>query len=31
MKEKVVIIGSGFVGSTIAYSIMNQGLAREIV
>lgn len=31
MKDKVVIIGAGFVGSTAAYAIMNWGLASEIV
>lgn len=31
MKDKVVIIGAGFVGSTTAYAIMNWGLASEIV
>ncbi len=31
MKDKVVIIGSGFVGATIAYAIMNWGYASEIV
>lgn len=31
MKDKIVIIGSGLVGSTSAYAIMNWGLASEIV
>lgn len=31
MKNKVVIIGAGFVGATSAYAIMNLGLASEIV
>lgn len=31
MKDKVVIIGAGLVGSTSAYAIMNWGLASEIV
>lgn len=31
MKDKVVIIGAGLVGSTTAYAIMNWGLASEIV
>jgi len=31
MKNKVVIIGAGFVGATSAYAIMNRGLASEIV
>ncbi|MFW6381001.1 MAG: L-lactate dehydrogenase [Bacillota bacterium] len=30
MKDKIAIIGAGFVGSTIAYAIMNWGLASEI-
>jgi L-lactate dehydrogenase len=28
---KISIIGAGFCGSTIAFSIMNSGLASEIV
>lgn len=31
MKDKIVIIGAGLVGSTSAYAIMNWGLASEIV
>ena len=31
MSNKIVIIGAGFVGSTIGYAIMNWGLASEIV
>ncbi|MFW6022246.1 MAG: L-lactate dehydrogenase [Halanaerobiaceae bacterium] len=31
MKDKVVIVGAGLVGSTSAYAIMNFGLASEIV
>ena len=31
MKDKIVIIGAGFVGSTIAYAVMNWGLTSEIV
>ncbi|ACL70363.1 L-lactate dehydrogenase [Halothermothrix orenii] len=31
MKDKVVVVGAGFVGSTSAYAIMNWGLASEIV
>lgn len=31
MKDKVVIVGAGFVGATTAYAIMNWGLASEIV
>src|SRR5690554_7626038 len=31
MKNKVLIIGAGFVGATSAYAIMNWGLASEIV
>ncbi|MFW6238910.1 MAG: L-lactate dehydrogenase [Halanaerobiales bacterium] len=31
MQNKVVIIGAGFVGSTIAYALMNNGIASEIV
>ena len=30
MKHKVAIIGAGYVGSTIAYTIMNWGLVSEI-
>ena len=29
--SKVVIVGTGNVGSTTAYSILNQGLCEEIV
>ena len=29
--SKVVIVGAGNVGSTTAYSIINQGLCEEIV
>ena len=28
--RKVSIIGAGFVGSTIAYALMNSGIATEI-
>ncbi len=31
MKNKIVIIGAGFVGSTTAYAIMNWGIASQIV
>ena len=31
INKKVSIIGSGFVGSTIAYALMIKGLANEIV
>ena len=31
MNNKIVIIGAGFVGSTTAYALMNQGVASEIV
>ena len=31
MDNKIVIVGAGFVGSTIGYAIMNWGLASEIV
>jgi len=30
-KEKIVIVGSGFVGSTTAYTVMMGGLFSEIV
>ena len=30
-KKKVVIVGTGFVGTAIAYSIVNQGIAEELV
>jgi len=30
-KGKISVIGSGYVGSTTAYTIMTQGLAREIL
>ncbi len=29
--KKVVIVGTGFVGTAIAYSIVNQGIAEELV
>ncbi|WP_066255473.1 L-lactate dehydrogenase [Neobacillus drentensis] len=29
--NRVAIVGSGFVGSTYAYALMNQGIAEEIV
>jgi len=29
--KKVIIIGTGFVGTAIAYSIINQGIAEELV
>lgn len=29
--SKILIIGTGFVGSTIAYSILHRGIARELV
>lgn len=29
--SKVVIVGCGNVGSTIAYTILNQGLCEQIV
>ena len=29
--SKVVIVGCGNVGSTTAYTIINQGLAEEVV
>ncbi|MFW6308694.1 MAG: L-lactate dehydrogenase [bacterium] len=31
MQNKIVIVGAGFVGSTIAYAVMNWGFASEIV
>jgi len=31
LDNKIVIVGAGFVGSTIGYAIMNWGLASEIV
>ncbi|MFW6035156.1 MAG: L-lactate dehydrogenase [Halothermotrichaceae bacterium] len=31
MKDKVVIIGAGYVGATTAYAVMNKGLASEVV
>jgi len=31
LRPKVAIIGAGNVGSTFAFSLMNSGLAREIV
>ena len=30
MKNKIVVVGAGFVGATSAYAIMNWGLASEI-
>ncbi|MHC4479970.1 MAG: lactate/malate family dehydrogenase, partial [Planctomycetota bacterium] len=30
-RRKVVIVGAGAVGSTFAYTLMNSGLAQEIV
>jgi len=29
--RKVVVIGTGFVGTSIAYSMINQGLVNELV
>lgn len=29
--KKVIIVGTGFVGTAIAYSIVNQGIAEELV
>ncbi len=31
MRNKIAIIGAGYVGSTIAYALMNWGLSSEIV
>ncbi|MFW6007128.1 MAG: L-lactate dehydrogenase [Halanaerobiales bacterium] len=31
MSNKVVIIGAGYVGATIGYALMNQGITSEIV
>jgi len=28
---KIVVVGCGFVGSTVAYSILQRGLARELI
>ncbi len=30
MKSKITIVGAGYVGSTIAYAVMNQGFASRI-
>ena len=29
-KRKITIVGAGFVGATVAYAIMNSGIATEI-
>ena len=29
--RKVVIVGTGFVGTSIAYAMINQGIANELV
>ena len=29
--KKVAIIGTGFVGTSIAYSMINQGIANELI
>ena len=29
--KKVIIVGTGFVGTAIAYSIVNQGITEELV
>ena len=29
--RKVVVVGTGFVGTSIAYSMINQGLINELV
>jgi len=31
LRDKIVVIGAGFVGSTIAYAVMNAGFVSEIV
>ncbi len=31
MKRKIVIIGAGFVGTSLAYSLLNQGTVEELV
>ena len=30
-KRKVVLVGTGFVGMSFAYSLLNQGAVRELV
>ncbi|MEJ4543681.1 hypothetical protein SJ951_05620 [Enterococcus faecium] len=29
--RKVVIVGTGFVGTSIAYAMINQGISNELV
>ena len=31
MKRKIALIGTGFVGSSYAFAVLNQGLANELV
>lgn len=31
MKRKIVIVGAGFVGTSLAYSLLNQGTVEELV
>ena len=30
-KRKVIIVGTGFVGTSFAYSLLNQGAVNELV
>ena len=31
MKQKIVLVGTGFVGMSYAYSLINQGIGEELV
>ena len=31
MKQKIVLVGTGFVGMSYVYSLVNQGIGEEII